>query len=351
MIDQDKPNEKKSNENKPENKEEENKDNNEIKLRSNNQNQSFKKISPEEQNNPPIENVNENKENKESKENNTENQKKEEESKKEDPLISCMHLNGEITDDDINNSPKVILEEESEKKIFNGEKIEINAGGMVGGRGAKDGVVIFSAKKIDGAPANNSSEQFSSSFKPDFELNTENCNIPKYPYIFSIYYKKEEKTYFIRAYSGKGEDNRILFVKLTNTYNLDIKQKEIISAGNIIFQVSPVDENNLEIVNLSKKDSSLMPKQTFYPSSKKQVTIGRQKDCDFAFPKDKSFSRIQTTFEYDEETKVWKIIDGSRAKSSTNGTWVFGIHSFPIADGMSVEILNTKIKISVINNN
>ena len=361
-IDQDKLNEKKQNENKKENKSENKeeiiKENNEIKERSNNPSNSFKKISVETQNNPPAENNNENKENnekneiKENKENNTENKKKEEESKKEDPVISCIKLNGEISDEEINNSPKIFLEEENEKKLFNGEKIEINAGGMVGGRGAKDGVAIFSLKKIDGVPLNNhSSEQVSNSFKPDFEINNENFNIPKYPYIFSIYYKKEQKTYFIRAYSGKGEDNRILFVKLSNTYNLEIKQKEIISAGNIIFQVSPVDENNLEIVNLSKKDSSTMPKQTFYPSSKKIVTIGRQKDCDFSFPKDKSFSRIQTTFEYDEEKKLWKIIDGSKTKSSTNGTWVFGIHSFPIEDGMTVEILNTKVKISVISNN
>ena len=92
-----------------------------------------------------------------------------------------------------------------------------------------------------------------------------------------------------------------------------------------------------------------MPKQTFYPSNKKQVTIGRQKDCDFSFPKDKSFSRIQTTFEYYEYNKVWKIIDGTKEKSSTNGTWVFGIHSFPIENGMTIEILNSKINISLVN--
>ena len=44
----------------------------------------------------------------------------------------------------------------------------------------------------------------------------------------------------------------------------------------------------------------MTPKQTFDASSKKEVTIGRNKDCDFSFPKDKNFSRFQTTIEFDE---------------------------------------------------
>ena len=118
-IDQDKLNEKKQNENKKENKSENKeeiiKENNDIKERSNNPSNSFKKISVETQNNPPAENNNENKENnekneiKENKENNTENKKKEEESKKEDPVISCIKLNGEISDEEINNSPKIFF--------------------------------------------------------------------------------------------------------------------------------------------------------------------------------------------------------------------------------------------------
>ena len=60
----------------------------------------------------------------------------------------------------------------------------------------------------------------------------------------------KKKTFFIRWYSGKGGNNRILFIKLINKYNLNIKQKEVISAIIIIFLVSFVNENNLEIVNL-----------------------------------------------------------------------------------------------------
>ena len=129
-------------------------------------------------------------------------------------------------------------------------------------------------------------------------------------------------------------------------YNLPLKQKEIISAGNIIFQVTPLENNNLEVVNLSKQNLSMTPKQTFNASSKKEVTIGRNKECDFAFPNNKSFSRIQTTFEFDEENQEWVIIDGSRTKSSTNGTWVFCTHSFNISNKMIVEVLNNRIQIT-----
>lgn len=70
----------------------------------------------------------------------------------------------------------------------------------------------------------------------------------------------------------------------------------------------------------------------------------------FLFPKDKSFSRFQTTFEYDDIKKEWSIIDGKEKKSSTNGTWIFGTHSFIIKNEMIVEILNSKIKIKEIKN-
>ena len=79
-------------------------------------------------------------------------------------------------------------------------------------------------------------------------------------------------------------------------------------------------------------------------------SLGRSKDCNFSFPKDKSFSRFQTTFEYDDIKKEWSIIDGMEKKSSTNGTWIFGTHSFIIKNEMIVEILNSKIKIKEIKN-
>ena len=255
--------------------------------------------------------------------------------------MKILDSNRRITSTEIKEASTLIIEEK-ECNIFNGEQIKINAAGMIGGRGVGDGLTIFgsSANQID----NENTEKNENILKVDFILNLNQKY--SYPYIFMIYFEKDSKSYFIRPYSSKNNDNRILYIKLTNGYNLSLKQKEIISAGNIIFQVSPVENNNLEIVNLSKQNLSMIPKQTFDASSKKEVTIGRNKDCDFPFPNNKSFSRIQTTFEYDEENKEWIIIDGSRTKSSTNGTWVFCNHSFPVKDKMIVEIFNNRVQIN-----
>ena len=259
----------------------------------------------------------------------------EEEKNPEDPLISYITSNRKISDELIQNSSKLILEE-IEGKLFNEKKIEINAGGMVGGRNKKDGFTIFGQN-----PEKTSNNDM---FIPDFELNISNNNNNfSYPYIFSIYYKIEDKNYYIRSYSGKGSDNKILFIKLRNKNKYVIKQKEIISAGSIIFQITPINDNEIEIINLTNKKY----RKIFDGNKQKLVTIGRHKECDFSFPKDKSFSRYQTCFEYDEEKKEWTVIDG-KDKDSTNGTWIFGTHSFLIKDEMFIEVLNSKIRIKEI---
>ena len=259
----------------------------------------------------------------------------EEEKNPEDPLISYITSNRKISDEEIQNSSKLILEE-IEGNLFNEKKIEINAGGMVGGRNKKDGFTIFGQ--------NIEKNSYNDMFIPDLELNLSNNNNFTYPYIFSIYYKMEDKSYYIRSYSGKGSDNKILFIKLRNKNKYPLKQKEIISAGSVIFQVNPIiNSNELEIINLTYKKNS----KIFDGNKQKLVTIGRHKECDFSFPRDKSFSRYQTSFEYDENKKEWSIIDG-KDKDSTNGTWIFGTHSFLIKDEMTIEVLNSKIIIKEI---
>ena len=271
------------------------------------------------------------------------NNDKIDEKKESDPIISHMNMQGNITEDEINNASKIILEE-IDGNLFNGEKIEINAGGMVGGRGKKDGFTIF-GQKNSGIANNNSNED---KFKPDFELNYSE-HLP-YPYIFTVYYKKEEKAYYIRAFSGKGSDNKILFIKLNNNDKFILKQKELISAGDAIFQISPINNNFLEIIHLKRKKNpnNTDNKLIFEGIKNKKVTLGRSKDCDFSFPKDKSFSRFQTSFVFDDDKKEWYIIDGKGDKSSTNGTWIFGTHSFLIEKEMIIEVLNSKIKIKEI---
>ena len=265
------------------------------------------------------------------------------ENKENEQINQILDSSRRITNEDLKDSSCLILEER-ECSIFNGEKIRINALGMVGGRGVGDGVTIFGSNNQNLLEESANMNTVATILKPDYILNlNEKFN---YPYIFMIYFDRETKSYFVRPYSGKNSDNRILYVKLTNGYSLPLKQKEIISAGNIIFQVSPLENKSLEVVNLSKQSLSMIPKQTFDASSKKEVTIGRNKDCDFSFPNNKSFSRIQTTFEFDEENQEWVIVDGSRTKSSTNGTWIFCTHSCPIKDKMIIEVLNNRIQIN-----
>ena len=331
-------------ENEEKNKEDENKNNN-----NNNDNISDKEI---EQNEFNKEILNKNfKNNNIIKENiiNNNNDKIEEEKYEDDLLLSCKNSNIKISDIDVNNSSKLILEEIN-CNLFNGKKIEINAAGMVGGRNKKDGISIFGQKIIRDTQKSNDDIEEDSQLKevipfiPDFELNF--SQFLSYPYIFTIYFKKEEKVYYIKAYSGKGSDNKILFIKLNNKNKFILNQKELILTGNTIFQLTPKEHNCIEIINLSKNNHN--NKYIVDGFNKKVITIGRNKDCDFSFPKDKSFSRYQTTFEFNEETKKWSIIDGYKDKGSTNGTWIFGVHSFLIKDEMIVEILNRKIKIKEI---
>jgi hypothetical protein len=247
---------------------------------------------------------------------------------KKDEALEYINTNREILENEILSAPKIILKE-LEGKLLNGKEIIITASGMIGGRNTKDGVTIF-------GKSNNKEN-----FKPDFELNYEDDL--KYPYIFAVYYLRETKNYCLRAYSGKESDNRLLYVKLDNVFSLPLKQKEIISTGNAIFEITPIENNKIEVCNLSQIDS----KKIFDPNNIKEVTIGRDKKCTFSFPKDKSFSRCQTTFSFDDNKKEWIIIDGSKTKSSTNGTWVFGTHSFPIVDQLTIEILTSKIIFTV----
>ena len=135
---------------------------------------------------------------------------------------------------------------------------------------------------------------------------------------------------------------------MNNKNRFILNKKELIFTGNVIFQVTPLKDNCLEIINLSKKNFNNCNRYVVDGFNKKTITIGRNKDCDFSFPKDKSFSRFQTTLEFDEEIKKWSIIDGYKDKDSTNGTWLFGTHSFKIKNEMIVEILNSQIKITEI---
>ena len=86
---------------------------------------------------------------------------------------------------------------------------------MIGGRSIGDGITIFGSNNSNNINNDEGSNQNTgvSSLKSDFILNLkEKYN---YPYIFIIYFDKEKKSYFIRPYSSKNNDNRILYIKLS----------------------------------------------------------------------------------------------------------------------------------------
>ena len=232
------------------------------------------------------------------------NENEKEKEKEKDPALHIIVSHREISIEEETKAGILIIKEE-EGNILHGKELKIKASGMEGGRGKKDGVTIFG---ID----NNNHK-----FNPDFILNCQEQI--DYPYIFAIYYQKETQNYFIRSYSGIDTDKKILYIKLNENYNLPLKEKEILTAGNFIFQINLLEDNKIEIINLSRI-------------------------CIIRFPNDKSLSRNQTTFYYNDYKKEWVIYDGNKNKNSTNGTWVFGTHSFIVKNQMIVEILNSKLK-------
>ena len=91
---------------------------------------------------------------------------------------------------------------------------------MIGGKGVGDGVAIFGSNSNQLEESENMNTG-ATILKTDFILNLKEKFL--YRYIFMIYYEKESKLCFIRLYSSKNNDNRILYVKLTNGYNLPLK--------------------------------------------------------------------------------------------------------------------------------
>ena len=276
--------------------------------------------------------------------------------KRTDLVLSYL-ASSHVINDTVINSNHLLKIIQEEGNLLKDNTLMLNAGGpLQGGRNAKDGVTLF---------GNNST------LISDYQLNLDNNNnsnnnnyqsldiYKTCPYIFAIYFQKESGNYFIRSYTGEGCDSRIFFIKLNANYEIVLKRREILSIGTSIFQFTPLDGDNLEInilamknishtINSENSDESIEPKRFFSGYNTPHITIGRNEECTYCFKNDKSYSRIQTTISYEDEH--WVIRDGSKEKPSTNGTWVFGLHSFVIKNDMVVEVLNAKIRFMLINN-
>lgn len=236
-----------------------------------------------------------------------------------------------ISEEETALGPRILIEQ-IQGNLLNVKSIEISASGIANGRGAKDGVTIFGVDQPD-----------IEKNKFDIFVNYDYNLVKTFPYICSIYYRKEEKQFYIKAYQTQDKFNKILFIKLDSNYSLVLEHNEIISAGNTLFQIAIINENNLEITDLSNNKE----KRVFTSESEGAITIGRNAKCTYAFANNKHFSRIQTSIVYNKQSNQWTIIDGSEEKPSTNGTWVFGTHSFLIKNKMTIEILSSKFHLSI----
>lgn len=260
---------------------------------------------------------------------------------KTDIVFSYLNSHRDITDEELSTSPMLkIVQEDGDLFPKHKSEILINARGLMGGgRNVGDGVALFGNSKL-----------FESDIKLDLSSQISAKNYKAYPYIFAIYYKYEDKTYYLRGYTGEGADHRMLFIKLTADNTLILKKKEILSIGNSIIQITPLPANCIEIyilTNSNNDQNNIVTKRIFDKDNITEITIGRDSQCTYAFVNDKSFSRLNTRIVYENDN--WIIKDGSPERSSKNGTWVFGLHSFPIKDGMLAEILNSKLRFHITN--
>lgn len=253
----------------------------------------------------------------------------------DDIVLTYMSSIRQITDEEIENSPELIVTQEDGNilKKGKGERIIINAAGLVeGGRQARDGIVILGIN-----------EKFSHDIDLNLTKNSSYEALKKYPYLCAIYFQKSSKRYYIKACSGGEKDSEILFIKLHKNYVYPMTEIEFIFIANSVFQLIPLQDGTLEISILAAKKNVTDVTKNIY-RRQEVITIGKESNCTYSFPDEKCVSHINTTIYYDDKINGWVIRDGDKkSKPSTNGTWLFGMHSFPITDGLVVEFLTCKL--------
>ena len=245
----------------------------------------------------------------------------------------------EVTQEDINASPIIAVNNVSDGKLIHKEDIlKINALGLIDkGRveDKKDSVVYFSGNRSD----NND--------KTDYQLNTDYI-IQNSLYLFAIYYVKESSSYMINFYHNFGNNNLSfykgyqLFSKVSHDFPVKITSKEVIKIGDLVLELIPLQEGLLNVVNVSNKNAKVV----FHPD-KKKVTIGRGRECNLCSEEEKNISKIQATLNYLSTFGCWCLKDGDEEKESTNGTWLYALNEYPLFDGMMIAVKNEQLEITV----
>jgi len=230
-----------------------------------------------------------------------------------------------ITNEEIINGPICSIEEIYSSSILKKDKLIINPGGLIGGREKKDGISYFVLP--------NSSFQFK-----DYILNLNSKNNDYY--LFMIYYDVENKKYFIDF----NEDfSRKISIHLFGQMNIPIKQKEIISFGDLIIELVPnLNNNSIQLINL-KEDKILE-----YEKEEKIITIGKGNNCKICLENKMNISQIQCTLIFDFKENLWVLSDGFEDQNSINGTWMVASNTYPLYNNLEIDVFSNFLKINIV---
>ena len=222
-----------------------------------------------------------------------------------------------ITDDEIAKIKPFSISCINGGNLFNGNEIIINAGGFINKK-IKNGITLF------GNHVNNDL---------DIQLNYNEIKYSVYdhlPYFFMIFYKRESKKYYIKP-------NKEIYIYMKIQRNKKNKiYKDVFTIGSNLFTVRTLKTRN-NTIEISFNDKTYK-----FPKEKNEITIGRDKNCDIVLLNEKDVSRIQTTIYFDLKEDEWFIIDGSKEKESTNGTWLTLMNTTEIYDNMILEIFGER---------
>lgn len=250
--------------------------------------------------------------------------------------ITNLHPDREMSGLEVSKLTRLIItEEKGDLFPIDKKKLEMNPQGLieVKGRGKRDGIVIFSANE---------------SFSPDIKINLQNYpEFVEYIYIFAIYYDKESTQYYIRAHPDFQRRTNNLRIKIYDKKSIYFHQAEALRLSDSSYIQIETDETKLRATLV--RTNMTEPQVRQFTIEESPITIGRSSKCSIPFINNSSFSRIQCTITYDEAEKEWKLIDGCEEKNSTNGTWVVANHSFEIENELIFKVLDSTIKISVVN--
>ena len=222
-----------------------------------------------------------------------------------------------ITDEEIAKVKPFSISSINGGNLFNGKEIIINAGGFINKK-IKNGITLF---------GNNVNNDL------DIHLNYNEIKYSVYdhlPYFFMIFYKRESKKYYIKP-------NKDIYIYMKIQRNKKNKiYKDAFTIGSNLFTVRTLKTRNNTI------EISFNDKNYKFPKEKSEITIGRDKNCDIVLLNERDVSRIQTSIYFDFKEDDWFIIDGSKEKESTNGTWLTLMNTTEIYDNMILEIFGER---------